>query len=112
MGYRSDVAFCFKRPPQLVIPMSIDNFAKDLPWDDIIDNGDSMLFSISSIKWYEGYEVIANVMKFLKSLEYDDYLFIRLGEDSNDNETEGGWYDNPFDLGTLREITFSNPKTP
>jgi len=38
-------------------------------------------------------------------LESDDFLFLRIGEDMNDNEERGSFWDNPFELSILRTIT-------
>jgi len=109
MGYRSDVGFCFKRPPELVIPLSIDGVEKIFDWDEILHNDEAMLFYISSIKWYEDSKSVQKVMEFLDTLNEDDYLFIRLGENDEDIETFGGWWGNPFCLGYTRKITFDTP---
>ena len=61
-----------------------------------------------SIKWYEFdpeyFPEIDFISSFLHSLKEDDYLFIRIGENLEDIETNGMYLGNPFNLGISRKI--------
>ena len=65
------------------------------------------------IKWYGGdcvyYEDIEFIEDTLKTLEFGDYRFIRIGEEYDDTEVAGGFWENPFDFELSREITLSEP---
>ncbi len=40
----------------------------------------------------------------MNCLEEDDYRFIRVGEDNDDTEVQGNYWDDPFDLTLCRNI--------
>jgi hypothetical protein len=42
----------------------------------------------------------------LNCIDYESYRFIRLGENDDDTETQGGWYDNEFGLGYIRKLEY------
>ena len=60
------------------------------------------------IKWYtdwpQYYPDIDFVDKFLNDANEDNYYFIRIGEEYDDNEIRGDWWDNPFGITFTREI--------
>ena len=45
------------------------------------------------IKWYEGYSGIDMFTEFMNGLPDEDYLFIRSGEELDDNEYNGDFHD-------------------
>ena len=45
--------------------------------------------------------------RFVTSLDGEEYLFLRIGEDHDDNVSTGWMYDNPFDVRIVREIQFA-----
>lgn len=109
MGYRSDVALAIKTEfiPDLIkenknittpeIKMLLersDNFVKE----------DATLYHWNYIKWY-GDDVDALISN-LYNINSENWYFIELGEDIDDNKLMGAYYDNPFDLGYVREIRF------
>lgn len=104
MGYRSDVAF--------VVPESAPRFEElDKDVFDVHEKGGYRLYHVEQIKWYPDDEVVKAVTAYMYKLDNlcdDDqrYLFIRLGEDTDDNEVRGYLYDNPFDLRHIRRIEF------
>jgi hypothetical protein len=63
------------------------------------------------IKWYDcypcGYQDICFIMDTLKELDDEDYRFIRIGEDYDDTEVRGSFWDNPFDFELTRGMTLS-----
>jgi hypothetical protein len=64
------------------------------------------------IKWYPAYEDVGFVESFIRSLNREDYYFIRVGESADDTEQKGNFWDNPFNMCLLREIGFdSEPAT-
>ena len=46
-------------------------------------------------------------MDTLKELDDEDYRFIRIGEDYDDTEVMGSFWDNPFDFELTRGMTLS-----
>ena len=42
----------------------------------------------------------------MNDLEYEDYYFIRVGEDNDDTDVRGGFWENPFGMCLVRGIAF------
>ena len=100
MGYRS----------QVVIAISLDLYGKNkkeinkLLNDAEFNIGDrAVYFSYDSVKWYESYTDVANVMKFINA-NIDECAFLRLGEEHNDIEELGNCYE--FDIYVNRELSW------
>lgn len=110
MGYRSDVVVILpehvyrKLLDKIAVISDYDtkqevymllNEAKILQHDETHD----VLIIWLDIKWYnedQDYKDIAFIDEFLHSLPDKDYLFLRTGEDIDDNEVFGDYY-YPFD---------------
>jgi hypothetical protein len=119
MGYRSEVVMAVTPEAQ---PLLLAVFAKypevrklcTTEADESIAhwNGeeDSWFFRWESIKWYKSFEEIMVLGYFMDALEsedwsyfgfeeplegcdYESYRFVRIGEDHNDIQVEGGAYD-------------------
>lgn len=56
------------------------------------------------IKWYPDYQDIALLGTLMNELEDKDYRFIRIGEEYDDTEVRGGFWENPFGLELNRSI--------
>ncbi len=56
------------------------------------------------IKWYPDYQDIALLGALMNELEDEDYRFIRIGEEYDDTEVRGGFWENPFGLELNRSI--------
>jgi len=120
MGYRSEVVMAVAPEAQ---PLLLAVFAKypevrklcTTEADDSIPhwNGEenSWFFRWEHIKWYDSYEDIHILKKFMEALEeedwsyfgfeevlkgcdYESFRFVRVGEDYSDVVVEGGAYDN------------------
>lgn len=59
------------------------------------------------LKWYDSFPEVRFFEDLMSELEPEDFLFLRIGEDINDNEEKGSFWDNPFELTILRTITSS-----
>lgn len=64
------------------------------------------------MKWFTGdlvyYRDIHFIESVLAELDESDYYFIRIGEDTDDNEIRGLWFDNPFAIILHREIVLDS----
>jgi len=60
------------------------------------DNDGNSYYSWEEIKWYVNYDDVDELNTFLLDLDDDQYGFIRVGEDSDDVETGGNYWD--FDM--------------
>ena len=117
MGYRSQVVLAISKhlTPFLMMKISQNKEAEELVFKhtDEFDrdyNGDkSWLIRFDSIKWYESYEDIQTLEKFIEEACSDEYefevdgkaeassdhiRFVRVGEESDDIELRGdGFWD-------------------
>lgn len=59
------------------------------------------------IKWYDESEEIRFIETLLDSIDRADFLFMRIGEDWDDTEWRGDFYDNPFDMRITRGLSFA-----
>ena len=68
------------------------------------------------IKWYDsksyGFQDVCFIMDALDALEDGNYRFIRIGEEYDDTEVMGGFWENPFDFELTRGMTLSEPYQP
>ena len=64
------------------------------------------------VKWFAGdlecYQDICFIESVLDELDENDYYFVRIGEDMDDNEIRGFWWDNPFEIILRREIVLDS----
>lgn len=63
------------------------------------------------LKWYDDdpahFPEVDFVEKLMAELDAADFRFIRIGEDYDDTEVRGGFWENPFDMELGRSISFS-----
>jgi len=124
MGYRSEVILAVGSEvmPQFMVTMAKSPQARELCWadhDEMIrdynDEKGAFLFRWSGIKWYDSFECVAAIQDFLDWCESERievegeevdacefYRFIRVGEEMDDNESQG-W---GFDIHIERNITY------
>ena len=96
MGYRSDVYLRIAEP-------LVEVFDAARKLDDKLDDmlkaakdvGSDTDFYWECTKWYDSYPEVQAVENLLEMLQYEDYGFIRIGEDHGDIDTKGypGEYD-------------------
>ena len=124
MGYRSDVVLAIGKEltPFLLLATSQCKQAEELVFKhhDLFDRDyyEGWLLRWESIKWYEGYEDIDAIQKFVDEACADEYKieedgkerysseyikFVRVGEDSSDVEMQGEGF---WDIYVSRHIEF------
>lgn len=63
------------------------------------------------LKWYTDDPVdfpeVDFIEQLMAELEDEDFRFLRVGEDFDDTEVRGCFWENPFDMELLRGISFS-----
>lgn len=129
MGYYSDVAVAFteegygqfKKQFTELLNVHRENTNKDYLEEFVnkvnnpvhVAEDKSVLLSFKNYKWYEydpkDYPEIYSFQNAINNLDDEDFLFIRIGEETDDNEILGNYYDNPFELGIRREIAYTAP---
>lgn len=109
MGYRSEVGFVIAKKPGREIP-DFNKVEPDFTFDSILENDEAVFYYCNHVKWYDNqtdYPLVNTVEEYLDSIEDDaDYMFIRIGEDAEDLETKGNFWDNPFGFSYVRKIVF------
>jgi len=58
------------------------------------------------LKWYNDFLDVSFMESLLQDMNHEDYRFIRIGEDFEDTEILGGFWENPFGMDLSRQITF------
>ena len=129
MGYRSDVGLALTKMGVETINSKLagENISEELRKNvkELLTYADEHYTDAASgaevwywewIKWYNcdpvGYQNICFIMDTLKELDDGDYRFIRIGEDYDDTEVSGGFWENPFDFELTRGMTLSEPACP
>ena len=119
MGYRSDIAIAIHKDLQgdFLTFLNTEKLMADIFGERSCFNLDKdykgkghWLFTASSIKWYSTWDEYADIQmfeKFMDAMTEDEdkeekFRFIRLGEETDDNEVRGGWYE--ADLYVKRQI--------
>lgn len=113
MGYRSEVCIVVSnkhlgtQKGNIYIPADHPLFQPCM-FDFVKKGEEATLFYAESTKWYSCDKDIAVVEQFLHmDLDPEDYLFIRIGENMDDCETEGCFWDNEFGVQLSRSVTFN-----
>lgn len=121
MGYYSDVGLCLTKNgiEKLATALAdMDNSEKLAQRDkdeihDLLclppqkaDESGAGAWFWETVKWYDGYTDVDFVDNFLTGLDEEDYYFIIVGEDYDDTEIRGLFWDNPFTMHLVRSICF------
>ena len=64
----------------------------------------------SWLKWYPEFLDVSVIEELMDAVEYEDFRFIRIGEEDDDIETRGGFRENPFNMDLQRGISLEEPK--
>jgi hypothetical protein len=121
MGYRSDIAIAIHKDLQgdfltflntEELMAEIFGDSSDFELDKDYQGEGHWLFTAEDIKWYTNWDDFADVQMFQKFMDEMDkgdqnkwgkYRFIRLGEEIDDIEYRGEWWEGR--LGVSRRIT-------
>lgn len=121
MGYYSEVALVFTAKgaetmrsmideQQLGMALRTRNFLEEAMYT-VDSESRAEFFHWDSVKWYLMFEEIACINSVMEELDDEDFLFIRIGEDFEDIEILGRYWENPFNLDVVRTVEFSLPTT-
>lgn len=117
MGYYSDVALALKGDTLEKFKNKLAKLPEETRKDimPLFDYADKHLSEEEAecwfwkdIKWYVGWPKdfpdVDFVDKFLEQADGEEVYFVRIGEEYDDNEIRGYWWDNPFGITLCREI--------
>mgnify|MGYP001600483719 CR=1 FL=1 len=105
MGYRSEVIIAIKHEAyqkEILIgkgcSLPFHNASRYCPDNEVY------YWHFSGIKWYEHHSEISYINELLTSISYEDYGFVRVGEDPEDIEIRG--LPSDFDIYPQAYISF------
>ncbi len=111
MGYYSDVAIALTKKAaallkaKLTATQDAEKYLFDHPaLHNIDDATGEELWRWNYVKWYDSYPDVDFVTGFLRELDDEDFLFIRVGEDVGDIERYGCFWENAFGLDVATSI--------
>lgn len=114
MGYRSQVGMALTKS-------ALDNMNKKLETvdestrsavEDFLDSADTYKHSDDGsegyiwdlIKWYDEEPEVKFFDALFAEIDCSAYLFVRVGEDADDGESKGCFFNNPFGLHLVRKV--------
>ncbi len=118
MGYRSDIGLTLTQSAVQRMHQKLNTLDKnseafssitdfiaytDKHYEDTNSGAEVSLWEC--VKWYEEFSDVSFIENLLAELDWKDFLFIRIGEDYDDTEVRGDFWDNPFELGLTRKIS-------
>lgn len=107
MGYRSEVVLVVSREGLSKLYQQIPDAMREVSQyaDSFCQKDDAYFLKWEYIKWYDSFSEIAALESALvNDLENDQYHFLRLGEEDDDVEQHGSFWDNPFDTRISRMV--------
>ena len=117
MGYRSDIGLALTQSAVQRMHQKLNSLDKnseafsvitdfiiyaDKHHEDADSGAEAYLWNY--VKWYDDFKEVSFLEELMQELNEQDYLFIRIGEDYDDTEVQGYFWDNPFDLKLSRAI--------
>ena len=119
MGYRSEVGLCLssesnqKLDAALIAAEATESAAhmaeikSMFEWAEMsthVETG-AVAYTWDGVKWYEDFPAIRFIENLLLTLD-GQYLFIRVGEDYEDTEIQGNYWNNPLGMTLSRAVVF------
>ena len=102
MGYRSEVAVALTDDATTLLKAIEEHYDFNGLLDDAEGNYPKHLDPKADnecklywgyIKWYDGYPGVDALTQFMNGIPAEDFLFVRSGEELDDNEYNGDFYD-------------------
>ena len=106
MGYRSQVALALKKETYHKHEKTLAPHLKDC--DNIHQTEGAYYFYWNDVKWYESYEDVKTITKVIDNLDWEEYAFIRVGDDDDDVLYEGDHIN--FEIYVSRSIDIPTTK--
>lgn len=110
MGYYSNVTLCLTKEGKDKLTVELERAKKDDPehFADINDLFDAparedvrsgaVVFIRDNTRWYEDHAEVIFTENLMSNLDRKDYYFVRVGEDSDDEDVRGDFFANPFGM--------------
>lgn len=117
MGYRSDIGLALTQSAVQRMHQKLNTLDKESETFAVItdfiaytdkhyENADTgaEAYLWNYVKWYDDFKEVSFWEELMQELNDQDYLFIRIGEDYDDTEVRGYFWDNSFGLKLSRAI--------
>ncbi len=121
MGYCSNVALCLDSVSEALLKERYEKAENDMaPYEyqslrELLFKSDEMHEKYGSTlriwraqKWHMEFVEIDFLHQLFDEMEYEGFIFYRIGEELDDVRREGGYFDNPFGLRISRGFSFNN----
>ncbi len=118
MGYRSDIGLALTQSAVQRMHQKLNTLDKNSEAFSVItdfiayadkhyEDADTKakVYLWNYVKWYDDFKEVNFLEELMQELNEQDYLFIRIGEDYDDTEVRGDFWDNPFALEINRGIS-------
>ncbi len=130
MGYYSEVGLCLNKVAhdKMLELLSQQNETLQAEVQEFLtyaekfvvhegSDDESVLYHWLWVKWYGSFSEVKFIEEFLEKLTDDDdtpeqYRFVRIGEELEDIEAHGSFYENPFDMDAGRGVYISDSYKP
>jgi hypothetical protein len=104
MGYRSEIAIAmapatYESAPDEVKAAFTEMFGT---WSEWLEDY-RVVFAHDNIKWYRDFPEVQTIEKWLRELPDKDYALYRLGEDPEDTQTMGEYWE--WDINHINHIS-------
>jgi len=118
MGYRSDVGLCLTKNGKKTLEAKVAGLKPEADSTKHIHEllasprkredpeSGAVAWHWEHLKWYFDFEDVSFFENLLQDLDYEEYFFIRVGEENDDTDVRGGFWENPFCMCLLRGIAF------
>jgi hypothetical protein len=124
MGYHSEVGLCLAAQAQAKLESCLLNLAnsedaysleEETAIREFFNVAEIRKDEVSGVtayywprsKWYSDYPEMRFIENFLNPLDAMEYYFLRLGDDEDDTEVLGGFWENPLKMALHRSISFA-----
>lgn len=121
MSYRSDSALALTKVGVDALSkklMSHDpripevrNLLDDASFHYVDDASGSEVWMWEWLTWYPECKEISVLEELMSELDEENFYFIRIGEENDDTEIRGQFWDNPFQMELYRGINIDKPKS-
>ena len=120
MGYRSEVALVLSQEGVTALKQKLSSNDSRIPaaqgllghasihYVDAASKAE--LWQWDWLKWYPEYQDVSVLENLMDDLDEAHYRFIRIGEDEEDTEVRGQFWDDPFHVSLIRGIDIEPPQ--
>ncbi len=120
MGYYSEVALCLpiKAHKSMLEALEKENAEVQIEVKSLLGDAEktekeeATLYYWPWVKWYTSFLCVGFITRFLRTLDEEEeedlqYRLLAVGESLEDNRDDGDFWETPFELDIVRNISFA-----